>query len=500
MNNSIGKQIADLREAAGMTQAALAKKLKTTQSAVARLEAGNQNVSTETLNKISRALGRNILTRSPGSLSLSIEGGVPLSGTIETNTSKNGAVGLLCASLLNRGKTTLHKMPRIEEVHRIIEVLQSIGVSVTWKDTTLILETPKEFSLNKIDRVAAAKTRSIIMFIGPLIHLLREFSLPQSGGCKLGSRTVRPHFYALEKFGVAIETTDDAYEVKAKPRAAGEIVLYESGDTVTENALLAAALTPSETVIKYASANYMVQELCAFLVSCGVSIEGIGTTTLKVKGVKEIDADIEYTLSEDPTDSMFFLAAAIVTNSSITITRCPIDFLELELQVLEKMGFRYDISKPYLSANGLTRLVDIKTKSSKLIAPPEKVHSRPYPGLNADNLPFFAVIATQAEGQTLIHDWMYEKRALYFTELDKLGADTLLADPHRIYINGKTKLRGAELVCPPALRPATILLIAMLGASGHSVLRNIYSINRGYEKLVERLGSLGAKVAYLEEF
>jgi UDP-N-acetylglucosamine 1-carboxyvinyltransferase len=145
-------------------------------------------------------------------------------------------------------------------------------------------------------------------------------------------------------------------------------------------------------------------------------------------------------------------------------------------------------------------LVDLKLKASTLVAPAEKVHSRPYPGLNADNLPFFAVIATQAAGQTLIHDWMYEKRAIYFTELDKLGADTVLADPHRIFINGPTPLRANELVCPPALRPATILLIAMLGATGRSVLRNIYSINRGYENLVARLASLGADIKYLDEF
>jgi UDP-N-acetylglucosamine 1-carboxyvinyltransferase len=196
---------------------------------------------------------------------------------------------------------------------------------------------------------------------------------------------------------------------------------------------------------------------------------------------------------------MFFIAAAITTNSAITITRCPIEFLELELLVLEKMGLDYTKSKPYLGANGQVKLVDLKIKPSKLHASPEKVHSRPYPGLNADNLPFFAVIATQAEGQTLIHDWMYEKRAIYFTELEKLGADTVLADPHRIYITGPTSLRAAELVCPPALRPATILLIAMLGASGRSVLRNIYSINRGYENLVARLQSLGANINYLEE-
>jgi UDP-N-acetylglucosamine 1-carboxyvinyltransferase len=244
----------------------------------------------------------------------------------------------------------------------------------------------------------------------------------------------------------------------------------------------------------------MVQEICYFLQLCGVKIDGIGTTTLTITGVADINEPLEYTLTEDPTDSMFFLAAAIVTQSSITITRCPIDFLELELLKLKKMGFKYTQSKPYVSHNGHTRLVDITTKPSKLISLHEKVYARPYPGLNIDNLPFFAVIATQATGQTLIHDWVYEKRAIYFTELDKLGADTVLADPHRIYINGPTKLKPAELICPPALRPATILLIAMLGAQGQSVLRNIYSINRGYEKLVERLTSLGAKVAYLEEF
>jgi UDP-N-acetylglucosamine 1-carboxyvinyltransferase len=338
------------------------------------------------------------------------------------------------------------------------------------------------------------------MFIGPLMHRLKKFSLPQSGGCKLGSRTVRPHFYALEEFGVNIKTTNDAYEVSVTEKKPAEIILYESGDTVTENALMAAALTPSTTVIKYCSANYMVQEMCVFLQTLGVTVEGIGTTTLTVTGVKEIKADINYYLAEDPTDSMFFLAAAIVTNSAITITRCPIEFLELELLTLKKMGFKYTQSKPYLGKNGQVKLVDITTKPSKLIAAPEKIHSRPYPGINADNLPFFAVIATQATGQTLIHDWMYEKRAIYFTELDKLGADTVLADPHRIYINGPTKLRANELICPPALRPATILLIAMLGATGDSVLRNIYSINRGYEKLVERLSTLNAKISYLDEF
>lgn len=500
MQNHIGTRIADIRETLGMTQTELANKIKTTQSAIARIESGRQNVSADMLRKISKALGKDLITLSPGTVNVTIQGGKKLSGIIETNTSKNGAVGLLCASLLNKGKTTLHHLPRIEEVHRIIEVLESIGVKVEWKNTTVVITPPATFNLKQIDKAAAIKTRSIVMFIGPLIHQLKSFSLPQSGGCKLGSRTVKPHFYALEHFGVNIVATSDAFVVKTNLKQPKEIILYESGDTVTENALFAAASATGTTIIKYASANYMVQEICAFLQLFGVKIDGVGTTTLKVTGVGNINQDVEYTLAEDPTDSMFFLAAAIVTNSSITITRCPIEFLELELLKLEKMGFKYKKSKAYFSHNGVTTLVDITTKPSKLISLHEKVYARPYPGLNIDNLPFFAVIATQASGQTLIHDWVYEKRAIYFTELDKLGADTVLADPHRIYINGPTKLRATELICPPALRPATILLIAMLGAEGESVLRNIYSINRGYEKLVERLKSLGANINYLDAF
>lgn len=489
-----------MREAQGMTQAELAKVLKTTQSAVARIESGKQNVSADMMKKISSALKKNLVTLSPGTMNLTIEGGKKLHGSITTSTSKNGAVGLLCASLLNKGKTTLKHMPRIEEVHRLIEVLESVGVRVEWSGSDITITPPKKINMKAINREAAKKTRSIVMFIGPLLHRLGNFSIPQSGGCKLGSRTVQPHFFALEHFGVDIKTTNDSFIVETKTKVPKEIILYESGDTVTENALMAAALTPHTVTIKYASANYMVQELCTFLTALGVTIEGIGTTTLTVTGVSDINTDITYTLSEDPTDSMFFIATAILTNSSITLKRCPIEFLELELLKLEKMGFKYTKSKVYRSENGHTKLVDIVTKPSKLVALHEKIHPAVYPGLNIDNLPFFAVIATQAEGQTLIHDWVYEKRALYFTELDKLGAETVLADPHRIYITGPSKLRANELVCPPALRPATILLIAMLGAKGTSILRNIYSINRGYENLVNRLRSIGAEVSYLEEF
>lgn len=429
-----------------------------------------------------------------GEMNFVIEGGNKLSGTVETSRSKNGAVALLAASLLNRGRTTLLNVPRIEEVNRLIEVLRSIGVSVEWSGSSVIITPPEKITLDTIDRAAAMRTRSILMFIGPLIHSFKEFELPQSGGCTLGLRSARPHLMALEKFGVGITASSDNYQITHTNLVPTEVVLYESSDTATINALLAAARIPGTSVIKYASANYQVQEVCGFLRVLGVGIEGIGTTTLTIHGIKDIAADVSYSVAEDPTDAMFFIAAAIVTGSAVTIAAAPIEFLEVELLILEKMGLVFSFANHRLSENGITKLVDISIQPSELVAFPEKIHARPYPGLNIDNLPFFAVIATQAKGTTLIHDWVYEKRAIYYTDLDRLGAHTSLHDPHRISIEGPTKLKAAEVVCPPALRPATIILVGMLSAKGRSVLRNVYSINRGYEDIVNRLKALGAHI------
>ncbi|MCR4334142.1 MAG: UDP-N-acetylglucosamine 1-carboxyvinyltransferase [Patescibacteria group bacterium] len=426
-------------------------------------------------------------------LNLKIEGGHKLSGEVTTKSSKNAGVGLLCASILNKNKTVLKNMPRIEEVNRIMEVLNSIGAQARWIGNDVEIN-PKNINLKNLNIEAAIKTRSIIMLIGPLIHLFKKFELPQAGGCKLGSRTVKPHFFALEKLGVNIVTKQKTYQITSKKLQANDVVMYESGDTVTENTIMTASRIPGKTTIKFASANYMVQDLCFFLRSLGVKIDGIGTTTLTIEGKPEIDTPISYSISEDPIESMFFIATAIVTKSSIIIRRCPIDFLEIELLKLEKMGFKYKILKKYKANNEETNLVDIKTFSSKLTALEEKIESRPYPGLNIDNLPFFAIIGTQAKGQTFIHDWVYEKRAIYYKELDKLGADTILADPHRFYVTGPTKLKATEAICPPALRPAVLLLIGMLGAEGISILRNVYNINRGYEDLANRLNAIGAKI------
>lgn len=494
----LGLFIKSLRERKGWTQVEFSKVLKTSQSAVARIEAGRQNLTTKELMRISEALEHKIISLD-SSTDFRIVGGRKLSGAVVTQTSKNGAMGLICASLVNRGKTTLHGVPRIEEVHRLIEIMESIGVSISWTGKhSLEIKPPKKFSMKTLLTASALKVRSSLMLIGSLAHYENFFTLPHAGGCKMGARTIAAHRYGLEEFGVKIKTTTKNYEISSKNLKPADIVMYEASDTALENLLIAASRIPGKTIIRFAPPNYQVQDVCFFLEKLGVRVEGVGTTTLTVHGVKEINKDVEYTNSEDPTDSMLFVAAAITTNSKLTVERCPIDFLSVELLKLKIMGLRFKQSKPYFSLNGFTRLVDITILPSKLKALDDKIHALPYPGINSDNLPFFVPIATQTTGTTLIHDWMWENRAIYFTELNRLGAQVVLADPHRVFVTGPTKLKSAQVVCPPALRPATIVLIAMLASEGVSILRNVYSIERGYEEIAERLNSLGAKIEIIK--
>ncbi len=428
-----------------------------------------------------------------------INGGRKLSGSIKTNTSKNGALGLFCASLLNKQTTTLHGIPRIEEISRIIEIFESIGVKIEWTaHNSVQITPPKKFQLSKINKDSSGRIRSILMMIGALIHFEKDFKIPHAGGCKMGQRTIAAHRYGLEALGVIINTKELYYEVTHKTLKPSDVVLYEASDTATENLLIASALIPGITTLRFTPPNYQVQEVCFFLQKCGVKIEGVGTSTLVIHGIKEINTPIEYHNSEDPTESMMFIAVAIVTKSQLIITRCPIDFLSLELLKLEKMGLKYKKSKIYLAENGNTRLCDITIYPSKLTAPHDKIHASAYPGINSDNLPFFVPIATVAHGTTLIHDWMWENRAIYFTELNKLGTNIVLADQHRVLVTGPSEMKGNQVVCPPALRPATIVLVAMLGAKGKSILRNVYSIKRGYENIAERLNSIGADISLLQ--
>ncbi len=519
---AIGETVEQLRHQRGWTQSELAEKVGTSQSAIHRIESGRQNISFELTERISKVFGEQILAVNDfTSQSYRIEGGKELHGEITVNTSKNAAVALLCASLLNSGTTKLKHLARIEEVFRIIEVLESIGVKCEWVNEGKDLEItpPAKFNLENINIEAARKTRSILMMMGPLLHKEKRFRLPYAGGCTLGTRTIEPHLRALSTFGLKVDATNCSgfYEATVdtkqnsmrkqggwtkrvkidevySPYPPKRIVLIERGDTVTENALMAAALYPGETTIIGASSNYMVQDLCFFLEKLGVKIDGIGYTTLTIRGVKSINTNVEYAPAEDPIEAMSFIAVALVTKSNLTIRRAPIEFLEIELEILKSMGAKISQSPEYYSANGRTRLVDLTVKKSALVAPSDKIAPMPFPGLNIDNLPFFSVIAATAKGRTLIHDWVFENRAVYTTYLENLNAKVELLDAHRVYVEGPTNWRPAELVAPPALRPAVVVMIAMLAAPGTSILRNIYSISRGYQDFAFRLNQLGANI------
>jgi len=493
----IGNFIKKLREERGITQAELAAALASSQSAVARMEKGEQNLTLAQLAKVGDLLGRRIISLSK-SIDFEVTGGHELHGSVRTNYSKNGAINMLCAALVNRGKTILHGIPRIEEVYRYIEILESLNVAVRWSaQDTLEIVPPPQLAFDKMNLEAARRTRSFT-FVGALIHWSNDFSFPHSGGCKMGERTIAAHKYGLGKYGVGIKTLANSYEISYKKLKPAEFALFESSDTGAIAMVIAAAGIPGETTIRFAPPNYQVQDVCFLMEKMGVRIDGIGSTTLVVHGRAGINETVEHWNSEDPIESMFFLTAGIMTKSTLTVTHCPVEFIELELEKLRHMGVKFALGKQYLSMNGRTKLRDITVKPSKLVALHDKLHAQPFPGLQNDNLPFFVPIATQAKGTTLIHDWTWENRAIYFTELNKLGANVRLVDPHRAFIEGPTKLRAAQIVCPPALRPSAIILIAMLAAEGTSVLYNVYSITRGYEEIAERLNALGAKIRVIK--
>lgn len=502
-NSKIGQLIYHIRQERGLTQAEFARRLGTSQSAVNRIERGKQNLSLDTLGRISDVLNKQLITISGDTTNLKIEGGHQLRGSVTLKKSKNAAVALLCASLLNRGVTHFKAFPRIEEVNRILEVLESIGVKVKWHGSNdLEIRVPPKLKLADMNKDSARKTRSVLMLMGSLIHDYSSFRIPYSGGCKLGNRTVAPHLFALEPFGVDVVASNKYYNVTVKKTIPTErVVLYEQGNTVTNNVLLAAARTPHKTIVQSASADYMVQDLCLFLEKLGVKIDGVGSSVLSITGVSSIKKNVTFEPTEDPIEAMLFISAAVATNSRLTIKRVPIYWIGLELLKLSKMGLKIDIGKTYKAADGVIDLADITVHkhNGELIALQDKLHPNLWPGLNPDNLPYFVPIAGCCRGRTLIHDWMYETRAIYFTEMTKIGMNVELVDTHRLYIQGPSKFTLADVTCPPALRPASILLVGMLAAPGISMLRNVYTINRGYEDLAQRLNEIGARITVINE-
>ncbi len=428
-----------------------------------------------------------------------IEGSKKLHGTVEATSGKNSPVALILATLLIYGKSSFANMSRVDEVLKLVQLLLTIGVKIEWKsDTELEIDATSPLRMEKIDKKLCSAMRISLLFFGALAHREKNYRVYKSGGCKLGARSIKPHTLALEQFGVNVVSRDQYYEVHNSPLKSAYVVMYESGDTTTENAIMAAVLAPGNTTLKMASANYQIQDLCHFLVKAGAKIKGIGTTTLEITGVKSLKSVKKYEIIPDPVDAMAWIALGVTTKSSLTVKNCSLDFLELELEKLRVMGQKFRLTHPRLQGTGRFRVADIVLEPSSLTALPDKIYGRPFPGLNIDSLPFFVPIATQAKGQTLVHDWAYENRALYSLEFQKFGANVILMDPHRLLIQGPTKLFGNEAVCPPAIRPGMAILIAMIAAHGTSILRNVLPIERAYENLIERLQKIGVSIERFE--
>jgi UDP-N-acetylglucosamine 1-carboxyvinyltransferase len=418
-----------------------------------------------------------------------------IGGEMAVSAGKNSTIALMCASLLVKGKVTLNNMSHVEEVDRIIELLESVGAETKWQNnSTLMIDTSGQLDVNSIDKEACRQTRVSLLFIGALSARKDSFKIYRSGGCKLGKRTTRPHRFALENLGLEIDNQMGYFDITSENLQGDKIVMYESGDTATENTIMASVLAEGETKIKMASANYMVQDLCYFLNKAGADINGVGTTSLDISGVSELKDEVEYTIMPDPIEAMTWISLAATTGAELEVKNCPLQFLELELKKIEVMGQDFEMMNSRKSAGGGFRIADIQFKSSDLKALPDKLSGRPFPGLNIDSVPLFVPIFTQAEGETLVHDWCYENRAVYYLELKKLGGNVLLLDPHRAMIKGKTDLIGNEVIAPPAIRPAVAILIAMIAAEGESILRNVYPIQRGYENLTERLQNIGVNI------
>jgi UDP-N-acetylglucosamine 1-carboxyvinyltransferase len=432
-----------------------------------------------------------------------IEGGHRLSGSTKAMGSKNSALAIICAALLDTGPVILSNIPRISDVFDIVSILRSAGTSVTWLDNnTLEIQRPPVLAIDSLDIEASRRTRAVVLLVAALAKDQDEFILPFPGGCSLGDRSLGPHIDALEQLGLHVDYDIGGLRVSRSQTSEPDttVTLLESGDTVTENAILTAVAMKRQRVqICNASCNYMVQDLCLFLQRLGsVSIEGIGSTLLTISH-REVEAPhpIYYSILEDPIEAFFFIAAAIVTRSCLQIKRVPVAFISLELRLLQKMGASIKTPHQYPSANGVTALCDLEVSAqdASLIALEQKIHPNVYPfGVNVDCLPTFGPIAALSEGETLLHDWMYEHRASYFVLLECFGARVELLDSHRALISGSEDLKAADCRLPPALRPASMVLLAALAAPGVSRLHGVGVLSRGYEDLAGRLQSLGALV------
>lgn len=422
-----------------------------------------------------------------------IEGGRELNGEIEVRGAKNAATPIIAAALLSRFPSTISNLPLIEDVFRMLEILESVGAKIEWTGKREVTIKAARLDLKDLDQKAVSFLRSSILLLGPLFGQFEKFDLSEPGGCLIGSRPLDAHFEVIESFGGRASKEKDFLKIeRGTVLNSVELVMNEASVTATENALMIAAGRPGQTTIYNAASEPSVQDLCCFLMKMGVKIKGFGTRTLEITGEKELKG-VRHHLIPDPIEMGTFIVLGAVAGGEIIVKKVVPEFLRSELKVFKQMGVDFEIINVSSDQNSWGyEISDVKVKKSDLRAIP-KIHNAPHPGFAADLIQPVSLLATQAQGKTLIHDWMFDGRQRYAGELQKMGAVIETLDPHRILISGPSRLRGSAIQVFD-LRGGITLLLAGLVAAGKTVINDAYQADRGYEKIEERLRELGAEI------
>lgn len=404
-----------------------------------------------------------------------------LKGSIDVRGSKNAATPILAATLLTKEECVISNLPLIEDVFRMVEILTSMGAKIEWLEKRTLKIKNDRIDPAKMDLHAVRKMRSSILLFGSLAARFDSFKMPCPGGCVIGKRPMDTHFDALYKLGVDVVEKDGFFVVSARKRKANVVVLKEFSVTGTENALMLAASLPGKTTIKIAASEPHVQNLCDFLAKMGAKINGIGTHTLEIIGAKKL-AGAKQEIIPDFNEAATFLILGVATGSPIIVNNAVESNLDLVLEKLREFGAEFKIKGNSIQVVPAKKLRSIK-----------KVETRTYPGIPTDVQSLFGVLCTQADGDTFIFDTLYEGRFNYVSELEKMGARATVLNPHQMLIHGPAKLRGTTIKSFD-LRAGASLIIAALAAQGKTIIHDAYQVDRGYERIEERLQKLGADV------
>ncbi|MGH7583258.1 MAG: UDP-N-acetylglucosamine 1-carboxyvinyltransferase [Gemmatimonadales bacterium] len=416
-----------------------------------------------------------------------IRGGVPLAGTIRPAGNKNAALPVIAATLLADGPVTLHAVPRIRDVETLLELVADLGASVTWTAQNTLTIDARPAGPRPLNPQLCTRIRASILLAGPLLARFGKVVLPPPGGDVIGRRRIDTHFLALERLGASV-AVGDAYTLTAKSLTGADVFLDEPSVTGTENALMAAVMARGRTVLRNAASEPHVQDTARFLVSLGARIDGIGSNTYTIEGGRPLHGGT-FTLGPDHIEVASFIGLAAVTRAAITIDGVRVDDLRSTILGFERLGIRVRASDD--------RLV-IDANQERRIRPDfgghvPKLEDGPWPAFPADAMSIAVVVATQCEGMILIHEKMFESRLFFVDKLIGMGARIVLCDPHRAVISGASRLHSGRVESPD-IRAGMAMVIAALAADGISEIHNIGQVERGYERIDERLRALGARV------